>query len=129
MDPGEIVSVVKRYEQAANTGDVALYREVLALDDPRFSEIEDHIERPFGVETVNEVLTWIEQNPDFEYTTTYSDITAHFLHDSCAYATGMNKWCSPHGQGRGRFTFILVKTPKGWRILHGHWSAIRPESS
>lgn len=124
-DSSEILSVIRRYEQAANTGDVALYREVLALDDSRFCEIEDHIPTPFGASTVNEVLSWIGAHPEFKYTTRYFDIDVHFLDSSSAYAVGMNEWESPQEKGRGRFTFIFVHRPDGWKLLHGHWSTIR----
>lgn len=43
-----IVAVVEKYQDAANSRDPSKFREVLALGDSRFTEIEDHITEPFG---------------------------------------------------------------------------------
>ena len=121
----DIIAVVRAYEQAANSGEADAFREVLALDDARFREIEDHIPNPFGKETVEQMFDWRDANPDFDYHVAYRDIEAFKLGEASAYAIAMADWTSPEGSGTSRVTFVLVRSDAGaWRILHGHWSAL-----
>jgi ketosteroid isomerase-like protein len=118
-----IVEVIRQYEQAANTRDVSAFRRVLALDDPRFTEIEDHIPRPFDAKVARDILKWIEQHPDSGYRVKYESIRAFMLADGVGYAIATNTFESPNGKGEGRVTFVVVRGEDGtWRILHGHWS-------
>lgn len=123
-----VVAVIKEYERAANSRDTAAFRKVLALNDSRFREIEDHIPEPFGSEAANDILQWVDAHPDFDYTVRYRDIQAFLLSDEVAYAVAMHDWESPNGKGTGRTTFVMLRKGTGdWRIIHGHWSAVPPE--
>lgn len=123
-----VVAVVKAYERAANTRDLAWFRKTLALDDARFREIEDHIPTPFGAETARGVLQWFEDHPEFDCRVRYYDIEAFILGETAAYAVAMNEWESPKGKGAARATFVMTRDGgKDWRIIHGHWSALPPQ--
>ena len=123
--PDDIIAVVRAYEQAANSGDTDAFRKVLALDDARFREIEDHIPDPFGRETLEQLLDWRDANPDFDYHVAYRDIEVFELGEASAYAIAMADWTSPEGSGTSRVTFVLVRSDlQAWHILHGHWSAL-----
>ena len=122
-----VVAVIKEYERAASARDTAALRNILALGDPRFREIEDHIPSPFGSNMVEDILGWMDNHPDFAYTVEYRDIEVFLLSSTVAYAVAMNDWQSPDDSGSGRVTFVFVADDSEvWRILHGHWSAMPP---
>ena len=126
---GAVIELLQRYEDAANHRNTAAFRSILALDDGRFREIEDHIPDPFGREVAEDILRWIDANPGFGYQVSYRNVEVYALGDSYAYAIAMNDWESPNGSGSARATFILHRDQGGsWRILHGHWSAV-PQTS
>jgi ketosteroid isomerase-like protein len=125
-----VLQVIRDYEKAAGRRDPEALRKVLALDDPRFREIEDHIPRPFGRAGVERLFAWIAAHPDFDYRVRYYDTEVFMLGDGAAYATAMHDWSSPNGKGSGRTTFILVRGDDDtWRIVHGHWSAVPSEKA
>ncbi len=120
-----IVTAIRMYEQAANTRDTAAFRRILALDDPRFTEIEDHIPHPFGANVAEDILKWVDDHPDTPYHVQYSGIRAFLLADDVGYAVAGFAAEGPTGGTGGRATFIVVRGEDGqWRILHGHWSAM-----
>jgi ketosteroid isomerase-like protein len=125
----EVVALIGEYEAACNSRDTEKYREILALQDPRFREIEDHIAEPFGAAVAEDILRWIAAHPDFEYRVHYRNIQAFALGDDAAYAVAQHEWQSPNGRGRGRTTFIAAKCAEGWKIVHGHWSAEPPQEA
>lgn len=114
--------LVDQYEDACNTRDVSKFRKLLALDDPRFREIEDHIDAPFGAHRANEILKWIEDHPDSGYRVHYCNVEEFALSDHVGYVIAQSEWRSPKGCGSGRVTFVCIRNAAGWRILHGHWS-------
>lgn len=89
-----IVAVVEKYQGAANSRDPSKFREILALGDARFTEIEDHIPVPFGFETANDILRWIEEHPASRYQVRYFNTQAFLLAETVAYAVAMHEWQS-----------------------------------
>ncbi|MEW5826453.1 MAG: nuclear transport factor 2 family protein [Candidatus Bipolaricaulota bacterium] len=120
----EMLELIERYERAANSGDGAAFEEILALDDPQFSEFEDFIPEPIGAATVRDILTWRREHPEFKYEVSYVQRRAFPLSDSLAYATALSTWRGDAGAGKGRVTWIAKRIDGRWRILHGHWSAM-----
>lgn len=123
-DESALIDLVRRYEAAASVRSSEALRAVLALDDPRFSEFEDHIPHLMGGDGVEGVLQWIDTHPGFTYKVNYTVQRTALLADGVAYIAATNSWKSDHGEGTGRTTFVAVRSDDGvWRILHGHWSA------
>jgi ketosteroid isomerase-like protein len=123
-----VETVVWHYQEAVNARDPSQLRELLALDDARFTEIEDHIPEPFGAETAHEILRWIEEHPEGDYRVQYRDVKAFLLADTVAYVVAMHDWTTAKGTGQGRTTFIVIKEGSDWRIIHGHWSSVPSDS-
>jgi uncharacterized protein (TIGR02246 family) len=55
-------------------------------------------------------------------TLTFSEIVVRPLADGVALATGKFELKRVVGDASGRFTLILRKTSKGWKIIHDHSS-------
>lgn len=118
----ELLTTVDKYEEAANTGNIALFEKVLALDDPQFSEFEDFIPNLIGRKGVYDILNWRKEHPEFKYEVAYINRKAFLLNETVGYVTALSRSKSDHGVGNGRVTFIMKNTDDGWRIIHGHWS-------
>ena len=58
-------------------------------------------------------------------TLTFTEIVVRPLSDGLALATGkynLKRTAAGGGDASGRFTLILRRTPKGWKIIHDHTS-------
>lgn len=123
--PDPLVQVVKDYEKAVNARSFEDLMQLVAFEDPRFSEIEDHIPHPFGRDVFVSILQHIADHPESSYRCRYDDILTHRLSDEVGYAYGVHQWTNDQEGGSARYTFILIRQEGRWKILHGHWSELK----
>jgi ketosteroid isomerase-like protein len=60
-------------------------------------------------------------------TLTFSDLDINVLSPNAAYVVGHWQLQREHDQPGGVFTLIFRKFPEGWRIVHDHTTAFKPQ--
>ena len=121
----DVTAIVQAYEEAANAADWDAYAALFWKDDPRFSEIEDHIAEPFGRKTFEWLVDWCRKNAKAGNNMRFEKVVVHALSDAVAYATAIQ--VMPSSNGRSRVTLIATRQGKEWRFIHGHFSAAPKE--
>ena len=61
-------------------------------------------------------------------TLTFSDLEINVLSPNAAYVVGRWQLRREHDRPGGVFTLIFRKFPEGWRIVHDHTTAFKPQS-
>lgn len=120
-----ILDVIVKLEESANRADPSIAASVLWLDDPRFSEIEDFIPKPFGAETVRGIHDWIRENGQPGDNVRFTDIKVHLLSPEIAYATCIQE-LNFGAPSKSRVTFLFLKQGGNWGVLHAHYSSMPP---
>ena len=120
---GEIRELMKKSEAAWNRGDLAAFA----------SDYEDSTETTFigrevtrgGVQAILERYGRGYPTPEKMGTLTYSEIEVRTLGKEYAIASGkfaLKRTAAGGGDAAGRFTLVLKRTKRGWKIIHDHSS-------
>lgn len=125
-DRQAIMSMFDTYVRAFVRRDADVMQRLFWLDDDRFTEIEDHIQRPFGRDTFLKIMDWMRDNPraDEKRAMAFHDPEVMALAPDVAYSVALQEIITPRGTSISRVTLIYLKRDNEWRIIHGHFSAL-----
>ena len=118
--------LIKKLEEAANEANPDKAEEVLWLDDDKFSEIEDFIPGPIGVDGVRNIHNWIRENGKPGNNVKFKDVKKYDLNSEVFYVTAFQE-LNFDQLSMSRVTFIFVKKENKWGIIHAHYSKV-PEN-
>ena len=115
--------MLKNSEAAWNRGDLAAFAADYE-DAPTTTFVGREVTRG-GVDAILARYQRGYPTPEARGTLTFSEIEVRPLGDSYALALGrfaLQRIAAAGGDAVGRFTLVLHRTPKGWKIMHDHSS-------
>jgi uncharacterized protein (TIGR02246 family) len=118
-----IQAMLKNSEAAWNRGDLAAFATDYE-DAPGTTFVGKEVTRG-GVSAILARYQRGYPTPEKRGTLTYSEIEVRPLGDDYALALGkfsLKRTAAGGGDATGRFTLVLHRTPKGWKIIHDHSS-------
>ena len=117
-----IRSIIDAYARAVNGADADLLESLFWTDDPRFLEVENDRDEPFGAEEFHEVADWIRQHAKPGEKQRFYDTKVHILSPDVAYSGSMRDELE---DGKtSRVTLVYLKKGDQWRVIHGHFSYV-----
>jgi len=124
-DASKILGLLDTYVKAFEEADADLAQSLVWLDDERFTEIEDMIAYPFGMDTYLEIMDWIRENAEpGKQEMIFHDPQVFFLADDVAYLITIQEIINEESKNLSRVTLILLKKDGEWKIIHGHFSGM-----
>jgi ketosteroid isomerase-like protein len=120
----EIRAVLRAQQDAWNRGDIDGFMDGYARSKSTAFVSEDTVER--GWETVRDRYRKKYSDRAKMGTLRFSDLEITLLSPDSAVVLGRWQLQRANDQPHGRFTLILKRLPKGWRIVHDHTSAAPP---
>jgi ketosteroid isomerase-like protein len=121
----EIRSVIRMQEDAWNHGDIDRFMNGYAHSRHTVFVSEDTVTR--GWETVRDRYREKYSDRAKMGFLTFSDLEVRPLSPDSAVALGRWELQRAKDRPHGRFTLIFRRLPEGWRIVHDHTSAARPQ--
>jgi len=121
-DRAALEAILTEYVAAVNAADADRLEALFWVDDPRFSEIEDHIPHPFGATTFRDIGRWIRENAKPGEKQRFHDTRFHFLGPDVAYAVSLQDLLLT--ETTSRVTLVFLRNRGEWRIVHGHFSTV-----
>jgi uncharacterized protein (TIGR02246 family) len=118
-----IEKLLKASESAWNRGDLAAFASYYA-DSAQTTFIGREVTKG-GVKAILERYQRSYPTPEKMGKLTFSEIEVRALGTGYALATGrfrLERTAEGGGEASGRFTLVLRKTSKGWKIIHDHSS-------
>ena len=119
----EIRAMLKNSEAAWNRGDVAAFASDYE-DAPSTTFVGREVTRG-GVDAILARYQRSYPTAEARGTLTFSEIEVRPLGEGYALALGrfaLKRTAAGGGAGAGRFTLVLRRTAKGWKIIHDHSS-------
>jgi len=110
------------YERAFEAADADGLAALFWVDDPRFTEVENHIPEPFGRERFLWIMDWIKKNQPPGWKMRFYDTEVHLLSPEVAYSVSLREEEIEGEHTESRVTLIFLKKDGEWRIIHGHFS-------
>ena len=125
----KILAVMDSYVHAFEMADANLMRSLHWVDDPNFTEIEDHISEPFARERFLNIMNWIEKHGKPGKKMRFYDMKINMLSPRIAYVIALQEIRPSEGCGEtstSRVSLVFLKKANEWKIIHGHFSS-KPE--
>jgi ketosteroid isomerase-like protein len=121
----EIQSVLSAQQDAWNRGDIDAFMNGYARSASTVFVSEDEVRR--GWETVREKYLAKYSDRVKMGTLSFSEIEVTMLSTDAAVVLGRWRLKRANDEPHGWFTLIFKRLPEGWRIVHDHTSAARPQ--
>jgi ketosteroid isomerase-like protein len=121
----EIQSVLIAQQDAWNRGDIDAFMNGYARSASTVFVSEDEVRR--GWETVREKYLAKYSDRVKMGTLSFSEIEVTMLSTDAAVVLGRWRLKRANDEPHGWFTLIFKRLPEGWRIVHDHTSAARPQ--
>ena len=115
-----ILALIDSYVAAVNNADADLLEDLFWYEDPRFSEVENHIPAPFGKAVFLDIGNWIRNNAKPGEKQQFHETSVHLLSDDVAYSVSLREEIET--EKISRVTLIYLKNQGQWKIIHGHFS-------
>ena len=119
----EIRKILAESESVWNRGDLVAFTSYYE-DSPETTFISREVTRG-GVQAILDRYRRVYGTPEARGTLTFSEIEVRPLTPGLALATGkysLKRTQAGGGDASGRFTLVVRRTPKGWKIIHDHTS-------
>ena len=113
-----ILKLIDLYVQAVNTADADLLESLFWKDDPRFTEVENHIPTPFGAKTFSDMSDWIRKNGKPGNNQQFYETAVHILSPRVAYSVSMRNEYQNSTTSSSRVTLLYLKKGDQWKIIH-----------
>ena len=120
----DILNLIDLYVQAVNTADADLLESLFWKDDPRFTEVENHIPTPFGARTFSDISDWIRKNGTPGNNQQFYETAVHILSPEVAYSVSMRNEYDKSVTSSSRVSLVYLKKDSQWKIIHGHFSYV-----
>ncbi|NIQ05994.1 MAG: nuclear transport factor 2 family protein [Candidatus Korarchaeota archaeon] len=124
----KIREIIALYEKAFVNADADLMERLFWVGDPRFTEVESHIPKPFSKERFLWIMDWIRHNQAPGGRMHFYETRIHFLSPTVAYSISLRDTEEKGELHTSRVTLIYLKQKGSWKIIHGHFSFL-PKSS
>ena len=121
-DKQEILSLIKKYQEAVNKANPDMLNDLFWLDDKNFSEIENDRPYPFGKEHFLKISDWIRKNTKPGNKQRFYETKVSILSNDVAYSISMRD--ELQNNTKSRVTLIFLKKNGKWKIIHGHFSYV-----
>ena len=122
MKKRHILKIIDVYVQAVNEANANLLESLFWVDDPHFSEVEDHIPTPFGRDVFMDIGNWIRTHGTPGNNQRFYNTTVYILTPEVAYSVSMQE--QYRSNTTSRVTLVYLKKGDEWRIIHGHFSNV-----
>jgi hypothetical protein len=121
----KILAIMNSYVRAFEMAEANLMQSLHWIDDPNFTEIEDHISEPFAREEFLSIMIWIEKHGKPGKKMRFYDIKVNMLSPRIAYVIALQEIRPSEGCGEtstSRVSLVFLKKANEWKIIHGHFS-------
>lgn len=117
-----ILALIDNYVAAVNDADADGLNKLFWYEDPRFSEVENHIPTPFGKEVFLDISDWIRRNAKPGEKQRFYATSVYFLSEKVAYSVSLREEIET--RKISRVTLIFLENEGRWKIIHGHFSYV-----
>lgn len=128
MDENEekrkVLEIMDNYIRAFETADADLMESLFWVDDPGFSEVENHISEPFGRERFLWIMDWMRKHQKPGWKMKFYDTKVNFLSPEVAYSVSMRDQEENGEKRTSRVNLVFLKKRNEWKIIHGHFSFV-----
>ena len=118
----EILKLIENYVYAFENAEADLMKSLFWVEDPRFTEIENHISEPFGSKRFLSIIEWIRKYQKPGWKMKFFNTKIYFLSPEVAYSVSLREEIENEEVKTSRVTLIYLKKGDRWKIIHGHFS-------